>query len=127
MPVIAAPLLAGRWVILGSYPVDGMWIAVLLIGLASAAHQGFSANLFTLTSDMFPRFAVGSVVGIGGFAGAMGGFLMNLTAGYLKQQTGNYLAMFAAAASAYLVALLIMHLLVPRLEPIEIRADAQRA
>jgi ACS family hexuronate transporter-like MFS transporter len=122
VPVVAAPLLAGRWVILDRYPMEGMWIAVLLIGLASAAHQGFSANLFTLTSDMFPRSAVGSVVGIGGFAGAMGGFLMNLTAGYLKQQTGNYVAMFSAAASAYLVALLIMHILVPRLEPIEIPA-----
>lgn len=122
VPVVAAPLLAGRWVILDRYPVEGMWIAVLLIGLASAAHQGFSANLFTLTSDMFPRYAVGSVVGIGGFAGAMGGFLMNLTAGYLKQQTGNYVAMFSAAASAYLIALLIMHILVPRLEPIEIPA-----
>ena len=56
----------------------------LLIGMAAAAHQGFSCNLFTLTSDMFPRRVVGSVVGIGGFAGAMGGFLMNLGAGWLK-------------------------------------------
>ena len=67
VPVAAAPLVADKWV------------AVLLIGIAAAAHQGFSANLFTLTSDMFPRRVVGSVVGIGGFAGAMGGFLMNLS------------------------------------------------
>ena len=97
-----------------------MWVAVLLIGLAAAAHQGFSANLFTLTSDMFPRYAVGSVVGIGGFAGAMGGYLMNRGAGRLKDMTGNYIGMFAIAASAYLLALLVIHVLVPRLEPVEI-------
>ena len=55
--------------------VSGQWVAVILVGVAAAAHQGFSANIFTLTSDMFPRKAVGSVVGIGGFAGAMGGVL----------------------------------------------------
>jgi ACS family hexuronate transporter-like MFS transporter len=108
VPVVMAPLVADKWT------------AVLLIGLATAAHQGFSANLFTLTSDMFPRRAVGSVVGIGGFAGAMGGVLMNLSAGRLRDMTGNYIAMFAMAASAYLTALLIIHLLVPRLEPVEI-------
>jgi ACS family hexuronate transporter-like MFS transporter len=108
VPVAAAPL------------VDHKWAAVILIGVAAAAHQGFSANLFTLTSDMFPRWAVGSVVGLGGFAGAMGGFLLQLSAGRLKDMTGNYIAMFAIAASAYLLALLIIHLLVPRLEPVNI-------
>ena len=63
---------------------------------------------------------VGSVVGIGGFAGAMGGVLMNLGAGWLKDTTGNYMVMFTIAASAYLTALLIIHLLVPRLEPVRI-------
>jgi len=115
VPVVAAPL------------VDDMWVAVLLIGLAAAAHQGFSANLFTLASDMFPRYAVGSVVGIGGFAGAMGGYLMNRGAGRLKDLTGNYIAMFAIAASAYLIALLIIHLLVPRLQPVDIRSANDRA
>lgn len=105
VPVAAAPLVAEKWV------------AVLLIGVAAAAHQGFSCNLFTLASDMFPRRVVGSVVGIGGFAGAMGGFLMNLSAGRLKDMTGNYIAMFTVAAFAYLIALLIIHLLVPRLTP----------
>jgi ACS family hexuronate transporter-like MFS transporter len=108
VPVVAAPL------------VQDLWVAVILIGVAAAAHQGFSANLFTLTSDMFPRYAVGSVVGIGGFAGAMGGYLMNRGAGRLKDITGNYIGMFAIAASAYLIALLIIHLLVPRLEPVTI-------
>jgi len=97
--------------------VKGEWVAVILIGVAAAAHQGFSANIFTTTSDMFPRKAVGSVVGIGGFAGAMGGFFMNLGAGWLKQNTGSYDVMFAIAGVVYLVALLIMHLLVPKLEP----------
>ncbi|MBN1568064.1 MAG: MFS transporter [Acidobacteria bacterium] len=100
--------------------VSGKWIAVWLIGVAAAAHQGFSANIFTLTSDMFPRKAVGSVVGIGGFFGAMGGFLMNLGAGWLRQNTGSYAVMFMIAGSTYLCALLIMHLLVPKLEPAKI-------
>jgi ACS family hexuronate transporter-like MFS transporter len=111
VPVVAAPL------------VENKWTAVWLIGLATAAHQGFSANLFTLVSDMFPRYAVGSVVGIGGFAGAMGGYLMNKGAGRLKDMTGNYIGMFAIAGSAYLVALLIIHLLAPRLEPAELRDE----
>jgi ACS family hexuronate transporter-like MFS transporter len=100
--------------------VEGKWIAVWLIGIAAAAHQGFSANLFTTTSDMFPRKAVGSVVGIGGFAGAMGGFLMNLGAGWLKQNTGSYVVMFLIAGFIYLIALLIVHRLVPKLEPVKI-------
>jgi len=115
VPVAMAPLVTGKWV------------AVILIGIAAAAHQGFSANLFTLTSDMFPRRVVGSVVGIGGFAGAMGGFLMNLGAGRLKDMTGNYIAMFSIAASAYLAALLIIHLLVPRLQPVEINVSEHAA
>ncbi len=93
-----------------------LWVAVALIGLATAAHQGWSANLFTLTSDMFPRRAVGSVVGIGGMAGAIGGMLIAKVAGYLLEWTGSYVPLFAFAASAYLVALLVIHLLVPRLE-----------
>jgi MFS transporter, ACS family, hexuronate transporter len=97
--------------------VDGKWLAVWLIGIAAAAHQGFSANIFTTVSDMFPRKAVGSVVGIGGFAGAMGGFLMNEGAGWLKQNTGSYVIMFLIAGFTYLVALFIMHLIVPKLEP----------
>jgi ACS family hexuronate transporter-like MFS transporter len=120
VPVVLAPIVEGRYILAGGVTIDAKWIAVLLVGIAAAAHQGFSANLFTLTSDMFPRRAVGSVVGIGGFAGAIGGFFMNLGTGYLKQMTGSYTTMFAIAGSAYLVALLIIHLLVPRLEPIHL-------
>jgi ACS family hexuronate transporter-like MFS transporter len=100
------------------------WLAVWLVGVAAAAHQGFSANIFTLTSDMFPRHAVASIVGIGGFFGAMGGFFMNLGAGWLKQHQGNYTTMFTIAAFAYLVALGIMHMLVPRLEPAKLEESA---
>jgi len=100
--------------------VSGQWLAVGLVGVAAAAHQGFSANLFTLTSDLFPRQAVASVVGIGGFAGSMGGFLMNLGAGWLKQHTGSYATMFALAGGAYLSALLVIHALVPRLQPVRL-------
>jgi ACS family hexuronate transporter-like MFS transporter len=118
VPVAFAPLAANTQI--GGYNIQAQWIAVLLIGLATAAHQGFSANLFTLTSDMFPRRVVGSIVGIGGFAGAMGGVIMNLGAGWLKDFTGNYTIMFTIAASAYLTALLIIHLLVPRLEQVNL-------
>jgi ACS family hexuronate transporter-like MFS transporter len=97
-----------------------LWVAVGLIGLAAAAHQGWSANLFTLTSDMFPRRAVGSVVGIGGMAGAIGGMLIAKVAGYLLEWTGSYVPLFTFAASAYLVALLVIHLLVPRLETADV-------
>jgi ACS family hexuronate transporter-like MFS transporter len=96
--------------------LSSLWSAVWLIGLATAAHQGWSANLFTLTSDMFPRPAVGSVVGIGGFGGAIGGMLIATLTGLLLEWTGSYVPVFAIAACAYLVALGIIHVLVPKLE-----------
>jgi MFS transporter, ACS family, aldohexuronate transporter len=97
--------------------VRSMWGAVALISLAAAAHQGWSANVFTLTSDMFPRQAVGSVVGIGGTAGAVGGMVIAKLTGYILQTTGSYLPVFIIAGTTYLVTLAIVHLLVPRLEP----------
>jgi ACS family hexuronate transporter-like MFS transporter len=98
------------------------WVAVLLIGLAAAAHQGWSANVFTTASDMFPRQAVGSVVGFGGMWGAIGGMLISKITGYVLEATHSYMSVFLIAASAYLVTLLIFHLLVPRLEPATIEA-----
>lgn len=92
------------------------WWAVLLIGLAAASHQSWSANLFTTVSDMFPKKAVGSVVGIGGFAGAIGGSLIATVAGFILQFTGSYLILFIICGAAYLVALLFFHLLVPKIE-----------
>ena len=94
-----------------------LWVAVTLIGVAAAAHQGWSANLFTLTSDMFPRQAVGSVVGFGGMMGAIGGMLIAKLTGYLLDASGSYVPVFLMAAFAYVAALAIIHLLVPRLEP----------
>ncbi|MDQ2639283.1 MAG: MFS transporter [Pseudomonadota bacterium] len=96
---------------------DNLWLAVALIGLATAGHQGWSANVFTLTSDLFPRRAVGSVVGIGGFAGAVGGIFVSSATGLLLQATGSYVPLFLIAGSAYLFALLVVHLLVPRMQP----------
>ncbi|OYV88047.1 MAG: hypothetical protein B7Z63_01470 [Ignavibacteriae bacterium 37-53-5] len=93
------------------------WWAVLLIGVAAAAHQGWSANLFTTASDMFPKRAVGSVVGVGGMAGAIGGMLIATAAGFILQFTGSYVILFVICGSVYLLALLLFHLLVPRMEP----------
>jgi ACS family hexuronate transporter-like MFS transporter len=103
-----------------AYRVESMWGAVLLIGLAAAAHQGFSANIFTLASDIFPAQAVASVVGIGGMAGAIGGMLMAKIVGYVLQWTGSYMIPFFIAGSAYLLSLAIIHALAPRLEPARI-------
>jgi ACS family hexuronate transporter-like MFS transporter len=94
-----------------------VWVAVALIGLATAGHQGWSANVFTLTSDMFPRNAVGSVVGIGGFAGAVGGMLISTFVGFLLETTQSYVPIFLMAGSAYLLALAVVHALAPRLTP----------
>ena len=98
-------------------------LAVLLIGLAAAAHQGWSANIFTLVSDMFPKRAVGSVVGFGGMFGAIGGMVIAKLVGYILEWTGSYLPIFIMAGSAYLIALLVIHLLVPQLRPAEIESE----
>ncbi len=98
---------------------SNLWMAVGLISLATAAHQGWSANLYTLVSDMFPKNAVGSVVGMGGMAGAIGGMIIATTAGYLLQQTGSYILLFLLASFSYLLALLVIHLLAPKLHPLK--------
>ena len=100
------------------------WTAVLLIGLATACHQGWSANIFTLASDMFPRRAVGTVVGFGGFMGGVGGILIAEFAGrVLNANPRYYLPMFVVAGTAYLVALAVVHALAPRLEPVRMGSD----
>ena len=96
-----------------------LWVAVALISLATAAHQGWSANLFTLVSDMFPKQAVGSVVGIGGMAGAIGGMIVSTAAGYLLAETGSYVALFIIASFSYLLALLFIQFLAPKLMPVQ--------
>ena len=107
-PVLAVPYLTS------------MWQVVAILSLALAAHQGWSANIFTTVSDMFPRSAVGSVVGIGGSAGWLGGALMLKTAGWVLTATGSYFRLFMICGSAYLLALLVLHLLAPRLKPVEL-------
>jgi MFS transporter, ACS family, hexuronate transporter len=99
-----------------------MWAAVLLFGLAAAAHQGFSANLYTITSDMFPNRAVGSVTGIGGMVGSIGGMIMARGVGVVLQRTGSYRIPLFMAGFAYLLALLFIQLLAPRLEPAALAA-----
>ena len=103
------------------------WIAVFVIGLAASAHQAWSANIFTVASDMFPKKAVASVVGIGSMAGAIGGILIARLAGVLLDhyktlghiETGYYI-MFIIAGMAYLTAWLIIHLLAPKMKQVEI-------
>jgi len=108
-PVFAAPL------------IDSKWVVVALIGLAASAHQGFSANLYTLVSDTAPRQVVSSIVGLGGMAAGFSGmgFAM-LTGQILKIWPNGYIVIFAIASVSYLINLLIIHLLVPRLEPMAI-------
>jgi len=103
--------------VIAASTIDSLWPATLLIGLAASAHQGFSANLYTIVSDTVPRQAVSSVVGIGGMAGAVGGMFIAQLTGYVLNATGSYVVPFAIAGFAYLVALGILHLLLPRLEP----------
>ena len=96
---------------------SSLWTSVLLVALAASAHQGWSANLFTLVGDMFPRTAVGSVTGLGGMAGAVGGMFISILVGEILNRTNSYVPIFFIAGFAYLAALAIIHLLVPRLEP----------
>lgn len=97
-----------------------LWVAVGLIGLALAAHSAWSANLFTLTTDMFPRQVVGSVVGIGSMLGAVGGMFGATIGGFLLQTTGSYVSLFIFAGCAYLIAFGGIQLLSPKLKPISL-------
>ena len=102
--------------------LNSEWVAIGLLSLATAAHQGWSANLFTTTSDMFPKSAVGSVVGIGTCAGSTGGMLLAASAGWILQITHSYVSLFILASTVYLLALLIIVLLAPGLKKVEIAA-----
>ena len=102
--------------------VTSMWTAIALIGVAAGAHQGWSANLFTTTSDMFPRSAVGAVVGIGGMAGSVGSALFAFFAGHILQLTHSYVILFGIASGAYLLALIVLYMLAPGLKKVEFTA-----
>jgi ACS family hexuronate transporter-like MFS transporter len=109
--LILPTALAGR--------ADSAWVAIGIVAVAAAAHQAWSANVYTLASDMFPRSAVGSVVGIGAFAGAMGGVLFQRGVGRLLDANGgNYAPIFVVCGSAYLIAWMLIQLLSPKLEPV---------
>lgn len=98
--------------------ISGLWPAVLVLGLATAAHQGFSSNLYTLVSDLFPRQAVASVAGFGGTAGYLGASIFQVAVGHMVQGTNNYTLPFFCAASAYLLATAAIHLFVPVIRPL---------
>lgn len=100
--------------------IGGLWPVVGLISLATAAHQGWSCNIFTTASDMFPKQAVASIVGLGGFGGALGGMFLAWFTGHRLEATHSYRTLFFIAGSAYLFALLVIQLLSPRLEPAHI-------
>jgi ACS family hexuronate transporter-like MFS transporter len=102
--------------------LNSEWVAIGLLGIAAGAHQGWSANLFTTASDMFPRSAVGAVVGIGGMAGSVGGALLAFITGHVLERTHSYGSLFITASSVYLIALLVMNLLAPRLRKAEFAA-----
>jgi ACS family hexuronate transporter-like MFS transporter len=109
--LILPTMLAGR--------ANSAWLAIAIVAVAAAAHQAWSANVYTLASDMFPRSAVGSVVGIGAFAGAMGGVFFQRGVGRLLDANGgNYAPIFVVCGSAYVVAWMLIQLLSPRLEPV---------
>ena len=105
----------------------GDWPAVLLIGFAGAAHQAWSANLFTTVSDMFPKKDVGTIVGLGGLAGSTGGMLFPWLSGKLLDQfhaagnaTGGYAILFGICAFMYLISFGLHHLLAPRFDPLTV-------
>jgi ACS family hexuronate transporter-like MFS transporter len=101
--------------------VSSLWISVALVALAASAHCGFAANLFTLVSDTVPRQAVSSVTGIGGMAGSIGGiFLAQAVSRILQATDNNYMIPFAIASLSYVVAVAVIHLLLPRLEPMKL-------
>jgi ACS family hexuronate transporter-like MFS transporter len=101
-----------------------LWTAVLLVGLATAGHQGFSSNIYTLCSDLFPKNAVASVAGLGGFCGYLGAALFQAFTGKWVQYTHNYYAPFLCAGLAYLVAVGVMHALSPNLRPADLTPAA---
>jgi ACS family hexuronate transporter-like MFS transporter len=109
VPVFSAPFL------------HNLWSVVAVVGLAAAAHQGWSANVFTLPSDMFPKAAVASVTGIGGMAGACGGFLLQIATGQIVGRTHSYVPLFVIACLAYPTALLVIHGISPKLAPAELK------
>ena len=110
--LVVTPIAAAPW-------LSNLWAEVALLSLATAGHQGWSANLYTLVSDVFPKQAVASVVGLAGFAGSVGGMLVASATGLILQTTGSYVAVFVWGASAYVIALGLLQLIHPQFTPVD--------
>jgi ACS family hexuronate transporter-like MFS transporter len=110
------PILLSGW-------LSSLWAAVSILSLATAAHQGWSANLFTTASDMFPRGSVGAVVGIGGMAGSAGAVLLSLCTGWVLESYHSYTPLFSIAAASYLLGLLLLHIIAPGLRRVDARVS----
>jgi MFS transporter, ACS family, hexuronate transporter len=106
--------------ILLSSRVSSIWSAVAILSLATGAHQGWSANLFTTASDMFPRSSVGAVVGIGGMAGSAGAVLFSLITGWVLESYHSYTPLFSIAAASYLLGLLFLRTIAPGLQRVDV-------
>jgi ACS family hexuronate transporter-like MFS transporter len=110
---MVAPIVFAPW-------ASHLWQVVLLLGLATAGHQAWGANIFTIVSDLYPGQAVSSVVGISGFAGSAGGMLAATATGFVLQTTGSYVPVFACASCAYFLALLAVHAGSPKLAMVKV-------
>jgi ACS family hexuronate transporter-like MFS transporter len=111
--LLVTPIAAAPW-------LSDLWAEVALLSLATAGHQGWSANVYTLVSDVFPKQAVASVVGLAGFAGSIGGMIVASATGLILQTTGSYVAVFAWGASAYVIALGLLQLIQPHFTPVDL-------
>ncbi len=108
--------------------LENMWLAVVLIGIALAGHQAFSSTILSIPPDMFPKRAVGSVIGLGGFMGGIGGMIMAKSTGLVLDATGgNYTLIFAACTTVYFLAVFAVHLLSPKLAPVRVESAAAPA
>ena len=103
--------------------VSGTWTAVFILSLATAGHQGWAANMFACLSDLFPKNAVSTVVGITGFGGSVGGMLVAAATGFILQATGSYVPVFVWAGLAYLFVLGLIHVMIPRMSPIRMPGE----
>jgi ACS family hexuronate transporter-like MFS transporter len=105
--------------------LSNMWLAVVLIGIALAGHQAFSSTILSIPPDMFPKRAVGSVIGLGGFMGGIGGMIMAKSTGLVLDATGgNYTIIFAACTIVYFLAVAAIHLLSPKLAPVTVESGS---
>jgi len=100
--------------------IANLWLAVILISLAAAGHQGWASNIFTIVSDIYPKQAVGSMTGLSGFAGAIGGALSASFVGLILEGTGSYFLIFLVASTVYLINWLILKLSIKEIKPLNI-------